>query len=98
MILEDKKTFFSGSIENFKMKGNGIQMVISDDKDKEEFEFTKGLWNNNGECSKSTHLKCTLTKEEKEKVKSKFKECKEEMETFSKDIEDFRKASTYELD
>ena len=71
-------------------------MVISDDKDKEEFKFTKGLWNNKGECPKSTYLKCTP--EEEEKVKSKFKECKEEMETFTKEIEDFRKTSTYELD
>ena len=53
MILEDKKTFFSGSIENFKMKGKGIQMVTSYEKDDEKFEFTKGTWVDNGECPDS---------------------------------------------
>ena len=47
MILEDKNTFFSGSIENFKMKGNGILMKIITDDNDEKLEFTKGEWNNN---------------------------------------------------
>ena len=46
MINNDRKTFFSGEIQNFKMKGNGIQLIQSNDL--QNYEITKGYWENDG--------------------------------------------------
>ena len=68
MILSDEKTFYSGSIQNFKMKGYGIRMIIQEDENQNEtFLFTKGIWENN----KCTEPLPSCTQEERDKVKSK---------------------------